>query len=215
MSRAASFFLFALCAVYSSHAHAAAHCFCDVSTENMNGARSPKDVFMSFTSNIGLSFTGIFQQSEANQVFCQATCKAAAEAAGRPAIVNATCAAQASKGASGLVTVMAYSKAGTRPYRIAADFGEVLYKPEVKQTTCVCPVGWLSNTSNAPNGTTADGRCKKLSGTYTGPTFPNGTQIGNNNEAFTWGNEIWIYGSPSNGGKPFCSTMVTQPAICM
>lgn len=215
MRRVFRFSIFTIAVLFSSNSHAAATCFCDVSTNNLYGAPSASGVFMSFTGNIGLSFTGLFQQGEDKQVFCQATCKATAEAIGKPAIRDAACAAQAQKGASGLVPIRAYSKVGTKVYRVAADFGEVLYTPEVKQTTCICPTGWLSNSSNAPNGITTDGRCKKLSGTYSGTVFPNGTQIGSNNEAFTWGNEIWIYGTPSNGGKAFCSTAVTQPAICM
>lgn len=87
---------------------------------------------------------------------------------------------------------------GTRRYFETAHF-KLTNKPATPRMEWVCRAPWRSNTSNQIGGITQDRRCKKLHGTYTGPAFPNGTDIGGGN-AFTWGNEIWVYGTAANGG---------------
>ena len=197
-------------------AQAAATCFCKISTDNIEGATSATGTVIDLTGDpiLPSPFTGLFQQSESRQQFCQASCSIAAQAVGKPTAMNAACAAHASSTTVIAIGVRAYSAVGTRTYRVAETFGEAYFHPAIKQTICSCPSGWLSNTSNLPAGVTGDGRCKKLSGTYTGPLFQNGTPIGAGGEAFTWGNEIWVYGTAANSGKANCATSVLQASSC-
>ena len=92
---------------------------------------------------------------------------------------------------------------------------KLINKPAAFRMEWVCPPPWRSNTSNQIGGITGDQRCKKLQGTYSGPAFPNGTQIGAN-VAFTWGNEIWVYGTTANGGAAIYQqyNLQTTPAVC-
>lgn len=110
--------------------------------------------------------------------------------------------------------VMMNFKLGTRNFQEACH-RKLVNKPATPHKDWVCPSTWLSNSSNQPNGITSDGKCKKLSGTYTGPLFPNGTQFAGNT-AFTWGNEIWVYGTAANGGAAslVVAPLVYDPAIC-
>lgn len=76
---------------------------------------------------------------------------------------------------------------------------------EVYKEVCRCPVGWISNTTNIDGGITTDGKCKKLSckPLNISPLPPSGTQLAGN-IGFTWGDELWFYGTKENKGLPIC-----------
>lgn len=80
---------------------------------------------------------------------------------------------------------------------------------EVYQEVCRCPKDWYVNTTNELGGITPnwDKKCKKLSckPMNVNPPFPNGTPLGPNGSlGFTWGDELWIFGTPANGGASNC-----------
>jgi hypothetical protein len=82
-------------------------------------------------------------------------------------------------------------------------------KKDCPPPPCSCPKGWLSNTSNIDGGVTTDGRCKKLVCSPIGVVPPpDGTQLGN--WGFTWGYELWAYGTKENGGAPVCDFLPYQ-----
>jgi hypothetical protein len=88
--------------------------------------------------------------------------------------------------------------------------GKLGEKPccQIKVTVCNCPEGWLANNTNIQGGVTGSGerQCKKLCCKPLGisPFPPNGTQLAGN-IGFTWGDELWFYGTKENGGWPICT----------
>lgn len=112
---------------------------------------------------------------------------------------------------SGKIT--AYAAVATKEYK-TAQTRVITNTPAVVVTTCTCPKGWLSNTTNQDGGVTTDGRCKKTwCMTTTGIPGPeNGTQIGS--WGFVWENSIWVYGTAENGGAPTCCTVAKTSAVC-
>jgi len=93
---------------------------------------------------------------------------------------------------------------------VTTSNGKLSEKPclcQVKVTVCNCPEGWMANKTNILGGVTGSGerQCKKLSCKPMGvsPFPPNGTQL-TGNIGFTWGDELWFYGTKENGGWPIC-----------
>jgi hypothetical protein len=78
-------------------------------------------------------------------------------------------------------------------------------------TEIKCPGTWLANMTNVPGGVTADGKCKKLSGPISITPLPaNGTPIGT--YGFTWGGQVYAWGTPANGGAAV--TITVSPGVC-
>jgi hypothetical protein len=170
---------------------------------------------MDLTAQVGKTYGGPSQQSEYNQDDCRRRCKIVADIVGEKNVRIAACAA-------GVVTwpptwlapLNAWSRVGIRPYRLARDFGTLISKPELKQKVCTCPQGWLSNTTNVAAGVTSDGRCKRLAAKpiNINPLPSDGTAVGS--WGFTWGNELWAWGSTVNGGGAGCVDVITQQREC-
>jgi hypothetical protein len=189
----------------------AATCFCKISKDNLTNLNSASGVLLDLTGAVGKTYTGLFQQSDANQTDCNTRCtSAAASYTGSQSIATAACAAGANNG----TVVRAWSAVGTREYKSAQQIGVLQKQAQVSQTTCTCPPTWLSSTTNVPGGVTGDGKCKKEAGSCLNisPLPPNGTQIGS--WGFTWGNSLVAYGSSANGGAATCVTTIVSPAIC-
>ena len=170
-------------------------CFCKASPQRQSFQPNPSAIFYDLTGSVALSFTGgpgvAFMP--ANMSDCSKKCASVARNE-KSQIAAAACARGIADGS----TIYIDYSLGTRPYFDLLGW-KLINKPTSDLQGWICPSPWLSNTSNQINGLTADGRCKKLHGTYTGPAFPNGTQLGGNSD-FTWGNEIWVYGNSANGG---------------
>lgn len=110
---------------------------------------------------------------------------------------------------TGIPTLLALQQLTAGDFR---DFGVddimLTYCPE----TCHCPKGWLSNDYSGTGTVNVDGgatnhtttACKKMACGPLGirPPAPNGTPIGT--WGFTWGDEIWAYGTTANGGAAVC-----------
>ena len=106
--------------------------------------------------------------------------------------------------------VRTYYKSPSGTYQLAATVGVLTNTPLIPSTQWKCPPTWLSNTSNQLGGITTDQRCKKQVATISGvPSPPIGTQLGS--WGFTWGNEVWAYGTSANGGAAFHPS---TPAQC-
>jgi hypothetical protein len=74
---------------------------------------------------------------------------------------------------------------------------------EVQREVCRCPEGWQSNSSGKEGDITTDGKCKKFSCNLAVSPHPsNGTSVGT--YGFTWGGELWVWGSKENKGGPIC-----------
>lgn len=191
-----------------------ANCFCQASIDNLTGKTSPFGVFKDFTDEVNTSYGGWFQQSEENQADCKQLCKTAAEAVGRDGLVKAACAANVPTWPPNyMATVGVFSRVGVRPFRLAVSFGDFIYKPTIMKSVCVCPAGWWSNTSNKLADVTTDGKCKKVGGHFSiAPFPPDGTLIGS--WGATFGNELWVFGTPANGGAPFCFPSTLQVGEC-
>ena len=159
------------------------------------------------------TYTGLTQQSTANQNNCSSKCtnKAAND------LNNA--ALWCGKGVANGAYLYAMSAVGTKAYSTSQRSTKSLVNiAAVNQTTCVCPTGWTSNTSTTSQVTT-DGRCKKSAECNLGSNPPpNGTSIGGTNTAngwgFTWGNGVAIWGTAANGGAQSCRTIQVSPAVC-
>jgi hypothetical protein len=183
-------------------AEAAATCFCKISKDNLTGSTGASGVCQDITSNVNTSYTGINQQSQANQTDCNDNhCRPVATGfVGSQAVATACC----NIGAANGTTINAYSAVGTKAYRLAWQIGVLTNTPAVIQKKC--PVGWLANPTNVDGGVTSDGKCKKQSGTLTITPFPpNGTPIGT--YGFTWGNGVYAWGTAANGGAAVITTI--------
>ena len=198
--------LFALMVTLAPEAEARATCFCKISCGSLTGQTSATNVVLDLTGTADMTFTGLFQQNENKQQQCEARCE---EVAGpytnNPSLLPALCA----QCPSGTTTINAYSAVGTKKYRHAHLIGTLINTPPT--TTCTCPPGWLSNTTNVSGGVVAsDGRCKQSVGQISITPLPeNGTPVGS--WGFTWGNALYAWGTNANGGEAQC---VSSGAAC-
>ena len=200
----------------ATEARAKATCFCVLSTDNIEGRGTPLGFHIEQTGEVNTSYTGVYQQHEDNQVDCARRCRTQIETYKGSANSAAPFCAVGFKTGQGLA---AYSKVGTRNYRKSTDsrqtpdFMILLLEnvPQEHSVTYTCPATWISNSSGIPGGQTADGRCKKLAGKISPePSAP--TNIGE--WGFTWGNEVWAYGSAANGGAPTSVVFTGPPGVC-
>lgn len=207
--------VFALVATWTPEAEAKATCFCKISMDNMEGHTYSSGVCNDLTPTANMTFTGPFQQGLDNQQKCNNRC---AEII--PPFINSQSVATAccALGAPSGTAIHAYSAVGQKqywgvptliPYSATPTLiGTLTNSPAVTQAKC--PAGWLGNL-NVDGGVTIDGKCKKLSGTMSiTPLPPNGTAIGT--YGFTWGNEVWAWGTQANGGAAVITTITA--AVC-
>jgi len=183
-----------------------ARCFCKISIHDLTNQHSATGVIQDLTGTVNKTYSGVFQQSDANQTNCNTRCTAAAAGlTGSQALAAAACAAGAANG----TVVRAWSAVGTREYKSSQQIGVLVRTESV--TTCTCPKGWLANTTNVDGGVTGDGRCKReaCANFTVSPPPPNGTHVGT--WGFTFGNSLVAYGSAANGGAASC---VTTPGSC-
>jgi len=139
---------------------------------------------------------------------CQNACVTATTALNLQATANNLC--HPSYNVPNGSTVRTYYLAASGTYQFAAAVGVLTNTPLIPSSQWKCPPTWNSNTSNQLGGITTDQRCKKLVGSISGVPAPaNGTQLGS--WGFTWGNEVWAYGTSANGGAAFHPS---TPAQC-
>lgn len=201
----------ALMVTWVVEAEAKATCFCKISKDNLAGHTSSSGVCQDLTSQIGKTYSGVYQQHQDNQIDCNDRCKQAVmPLIHSQSVANACCAIGAPSGAA----IYAYSAVGTKVYWLvppdgSLPIGNLTNSPAVTQAKC--PAGWLANMTNVNGGVTADGKCKKFSGPISITPLPaNGTQIGT--YGFTWGNQVWAWGTQANGGAAVITTIT--PAVC-
>lgn len=192
--------------------NATATCFCVISYNDLTDQQSRSGVCMDITNIVNTTYSGVFPEKDDNRKDCQKKCSDAAynlSAAQKQAIADCACAAGVGNG----TPIRAYSAVGVKRYQSDQAMGTLVNIPAVVQTTCKCPVGWWSNTSNVDGGVTADGKCKKPVCGPIGVTPPaNGTPVGT--WGFTWGNALYAWGTAANGGAATCKTIVVSPAQC-
>lgn len=184
-----------------------ATCFCKISKDNLVGNKSATGVIKDLTGEVNKTF---LWQGSGQQDTCQSLCSTAAEKYEKnQSIAASACAA----GAQDFTQIIAYSAVGTMEYRGAREIGTLQHILPVTQTTCTCPSTWYSDMNNVLGGVTTT-KCKKLACKPIGiaPLPPNGTPVGS--WGFTWGNELWAYGSNANGGAPTCVTVTVYPELC-
>lgn len=189
-----------------------ATCYCKITYTNLTGLTSASGVCQDLTGTVNKSYSGLDQQSDANQTDCNTRCTGAASSyTGSQAIAACACAAGVVSGTA----VRAWSAVGMKEYKTSQQIGVLKNTPKVTKTVWTCPAGWLANNTNVNGGVTwgATG-CKKLAcrpNTIT-PLPDNGTLIGT--WGFTWGNECYAFGSTANGGAATSVTTVVSPAVC-
>lgn len=190
-----------------------ATCFCKLTCDDLTNKKSATNVFMDLTGEVGKTYSGLNPQNDNNQTDCNTRCTtAAAKYTGNQGVAAMACPTCPNGG-----VVRAWSAVGTREYKSAQQIGVLVNKPEVKQTTCTCPKGWVSNgTNQTDGGVTYEGpkSCKKMACQAINilPLPTNGTQLGD--WGFTWGNALYAWGTPQNGGGSKCITNIISPAIC-
>lgn len=160
--------------------------------------------------------------SQPNANACQSWCSAKAAQYVHPQSLSQATATQAClAGAQSGATVLAYYKTTGMPqtspfantYQPAVALGVLIKAPAVVKQGWRCPPTWISNTSNQLGDFTDDQRCKRMAGSITiSPAPANGTQLGD--WGFSWGNEVWAYGSTANGGAATFGTFVVTPQQC-
>ena len=192
---------------------ASATCFCKVSKNNLTNLNSASGVLLDLTGAVNKTYTGLFPQNDSNQTDCNTRCTtAAAPYTGNQNIAASACAAGAPNG----TVVRAWSAVGMREYKSAQQIGVLINQPQVTNTTCTCPASWTCNgcSPQVNGGVTTDGQCKKLvcQPFSISPFPPDRTQVGT--WGFTWGNALYAWGTPANGGAPKCVTLVISPALC-
>lgn len=187
-------------------------CFCVISKDNLQGQQHQSGACLDLTGTVNLSWSGLTPSFHNRETACSTACtSAAAPSSGSAAI--AACACQG--GAPNGMHINAYRAVGnTGQYDSAQQIGIIKRVAAVTQTKC--PAGWASNTTNVDGGVTTDGKCKKLWGHIIPPppAPPNGTPVGTGNPpyGFTWGNDIYAWGTTANGGAAV--TTVVTPASC-
>jgi hypothetical protein len=189
-----------------------ATCFCKVSFNNLTGQTGSSGVCLDLTSAVGKTYSGVFPMKDENRKDCQTRCSdaaAALSATQKQAIADCAC----SNGVGTGTTIRAYGAVGTKEYQSDESLGTLTNNAQVSNTTCKCPVGWLSNTTNIDGGITTDGNCKKIVCQPIGVAPPaNGTPVGT--WGFTWGNALYAYGNAANAGAANCVTVVVSPKVC-
>lgn len=190
-----------------------ATCFCVVSYNDLTGQTGRSGVCMDLTATVNKTYNGLLPMKDENRKDCQKRCSDAAynlTPAQKQAIADCACAAGVASGTA----IRAYGAVGTKEYQSDQALGILVNTPAVSQTTCKCPAGWMSNTTNIDGGVTGDGHCKKIVCQPISITpFPaNGTQLGN--WGFAWGNALYAWGTAANGGAATCTTVITQPKQC-
>ena len=184
----------------------------------MEGATTADTFNVDLTAQVGISYGGLFQQSEEAQRDCAQRCRAQVVAfSSQSSNAGPFCAA----GVPNHSYLYGYSKVGTRVYRQARDeskspnpFYFLLRNiPQQVSVYFTCPPGWYTFLTNALGGTSSDSRCKKLAGHLTlNPLPANGTLLGD--WGASWGNEIWAWGTQANGGAATKSTYYGAAAEC-
>lgn len=197
----------------ASRKMATATCFCKVSKDDLTNLHSASGVLLDLTGTVNKTYSGLFPQNDNNQTNCNTLCtSAAAPYTGNQSIAASACAAGAPNG----TVIRAWSAVGTREYKSAQQIGVLINQPQVTNWTCTCPASWTCNgcSPQVAGGVTTDGKCKKLAcqSFSISPFPPNGTQVGS--WGFTWGNALYAWGTPANGGAPNCGTSVVSPAMC-
>jgi hypothetical protein len=189
-----------------------ATCFCKVSFNNLTGQTGSSGVCLDLTSAVGKTYSGVFPMKDENRKDCQTRCSdvaASLSATQKQAIADCAC----SNGVGSGTAIRAYGAVGTKEYQSDQTLGTLVNNPEVKNTTCKCPIGWLSNTTNIDGGVTTDGNCKKIVCQPIGVAPPpNGTPVGT--WGFIWGNALYAIGSNVNGGAANCVTVLVSPKVC-
>lgn len=143
---------------------------------------------------------------------CNGACIAAATPHLKSASVGAAACAAGAVHGQRVYAYYHFSGPPNPPRWVLSYFiGEIARYPASTSTFDQCPAGWWANSTNVPGGITGDGRCKKLAGSLSIAPPPNGTQLGN--WGFSWGHEMWAYGTQANGGAAI-HVVQTNPAIC-
>jgi hypothetical protein len=181
-----------------------AHCFCQVS--HLDNTNRKQMIGELHRINISKTYSFPCEQCDANQTDCNTRCTNAAaglSAAEVQNIANIAC----SKGVPNGTAITAWSAVGTREYKSAQRLGILENIPASTTSTCKCPPGWLSNTTNVDGGITTDGKCKKMVCNIPCTTGlpPDGALIGS--WGFYYGKALWQWGAPN-------CTSTTTPAIC-
>lgn len=177
-----------------------ANCYCVVSYNDLTNEQSRSGVCLDLTGNVGLSFSGVNQQSTSKQRKCSERCSEEASSlstAQLQAIANCACSAGKTTGTS----LKAYSALGNKKYSSAHVVGLLENVPAQNETTCTCPNGWIvDNGQTDPNR-----RCKR--------ELCNVEQPISNRElpnlpGYVWNNVLfqWIAGN--------CTTTEISPARC-
>jgi hypothetical protein len=189
-----------------------ATCFCQVSFVDMTNIHTNNAaiVCLDLTRVVNKTYNG---QGAANQNDCNKRCTDVAVVhfpAHKEAVTNFVCGRNIPNGS----LIRAFSSVGTTAYKTAQHLGVLVNTPQVTTTTCNCPTGWVSNTSNTNGGVTTDNKCRKLvcGPINATPAAPNGTPIGT--WGVMWDNSVYVWGTAANGGLPVCTTVVTAPKIC-
>jgi len=193
--------------MYAPAAHAKKTCFCVISSNNLTGQQHATGAIKQYLAT-GTKYTN----TNSNRRRCANDCtRVAAPHTGSQSLATQACA----KGLPNGAKIRAFSAIGHRgKYQSAHEIGTLKNQPEIVETIYTCPSGWLSNTTNNDGDVTSDGKCKKLSGQLTPPPPPpsNGTPVGD--WGFTWGKNIYAWGTVDNGGAPCARTRIKQKAIC-
>lgn len=189
-------------------------CFCVISKDNLTAKTSATGVCQDLTAAVGLHWSSPTSPPiahSARESACSSACSPKVsdyitDANKKHAIEQCAC----SGGAPNGQVINGWRAVGNNgQYDATGTIGTIHRTNAVTQTKC--PSGWLSGSTNVDGGVTTDGRCKKLSGTLSITPVPaNGTPLGT--YGFSWGNEIWAWGTTANGGAPI--TTVVTPASC-
>lgn len=190
-----------------------ATCFCLISYDDLTNKKTQSGVCKDLTAELGVTYTGLNPQKDANQTDCNSKCQTlAATYQGNPGMAACACAAGKPSG----TLVRAWSAVGVKEYKAAQQIGVLINQPQVTKTTCTCPAGWTCNgcSPQVAGGVTTDGACKKVvcQPFSIAPFPPDGTQVGT--WGFTWGNALVAWGTTANGGAPNCVTSEVSPAMC-
>ena len=177
-----------------------ANCFCVVSYDDLTNKPGRSGVCMDLTSRVGLSFTGLGQQSPKNQRKCDKRCSDVAGSLSTSelqAIANCAC----SRGKHTGVILRAFSSLGMRNYSSAHYLGKIVNMPAKYKTTCSCPNGWtVDNGQKATNRKCKKGICR-VAVSVPNMELPN-------LPGFVWDNVIYQW------TKGDCVTKLVSPAAC-
>lgn len=179
-------------------------CACLLSQDNLNMAPNASGV---------ISPPSFSLSPQPTEPACHSACASAAAPHLKSASVGAAACAAGAVHNQRVYAYYHFSGPPNPPRWVISYFiGEIARYPASTSTFDQCPAGWLANTSNFPGGITGDGRCKKLAGNLTiAPPPSDGTQLGS--WGFSWGSEMWAYGSQANGGAAL-HIVQNNPAIC-